>query len=79
MTGPEEPAEALNPAERRLDEYLELLRSDAPTPPAPLVGKIVRAARWQRTLRRPLVAVGALAAAVGDGVRLLLGSRTPRS
>jgi hypothetical protein len=44
-----------------------------------LVARIVHAARWQRAVRRPLVAVGALAGAVADGVRLLLGSRTRRS
>ncbi len=79
MTGPEEPPDVLSPAERQLDEHLEMLRSDAPVPPAPLVARIVHAARWQRAIRRPLVAVGALAGAVADGVRLLLGSRTRRS
>jgi hypothetical protein len=79
MNGPDEPPEPLSPAERRLDEHMELLRTDAPAPPAPLVARIVHAARWQRAIRRPLVAVGALAGAVLDGVRLLLGSRTRRS
>lgn len=79
MNGPPEPPEALSPAERRLREHLELLRTDLPTPPAPMVAKIVRAARWQRAVRQPLTAIGALAAAVGDGFRLLLGSQTPRS
>lgn len=78
MNGPEEP-DVLSPAERRLDEHLDMLRSDTPVPPAPLVARIVHAARWQRAIRRPLVAVGALAGAVADGVRLLLGSRTRRS
>jgi len=44
-----------------------------------MVPKIVRAARWQRVARRPLLAIGALAAALGDGIRLLLGSSTGRS
>lgn len=79
MNGPDEPSDVLSPAERRLDEHLEMLRSDAPVPPAPLVARIVHAARWQRAIRRPLVAVGTLAGAVADGVRLLLGSRTRRS
>jgi hypothetical protein len=79
MNGPEEPPEALSPAERRLHEHMELLRTEPPVAPAPLVVRIVHAARWQRAIRRPLVAVGALAGAIVDGLRLLLGSRTRRS
>lgn len=79
MNGPDEPPDTLTPAERRLDEHMELLRTDAPVPPAPLVARIVHAARWQAAIRRPLVAIGALAGAVADGVRLLFGSRTRRS
>jgi hypothetical protein len=79
MNGPDEHPETPSPAERRLDEHMELLRTDAPVPPAPLVAQIVHAARWQRAIRRPLVAVGALAGAVADGVRLLFGVRTRRS
>jgi hypothetical protein len=44
-----------------------------------MVTHIVRTARWQRAVRRPLLAFAALAAAIGDGVRLLLGSRASRS
>jgi len=79
MNGPDEAPEALSPAERRLHEHLELLRTEPLVAPAPLVARIVRAARWQRAIRRPLVAAGALAGAIVDGVRLLLGSRTRRS
>jgi hypothetical protein len=79
MNGPKEPPETLSPAERRLDEHMEMLRTTAIVPPAPLVARIVHAVRWQRAIRRPLVAVGALAAAVADGVRLLFGPRTRRS
>ncbi len=78
MNGPREPSDALSPAERQLSQHLELLRTNAPVPPAPIVAKIVRTARWQRTVRRPLLVIGALAAAVGDGIRLLLGSPTER-
>ncbi len=79
MNGPQEPREALTPAERGLHEHLEVLRLDAPPPPSSMVAQVVRAARWQRAVRRPLLAVGALAAAVLDGVRLLFGSPTGRS
>ncbi len=79
MNGPQEPPEAMTPAERGLHGHLELLRVDAPPAPSSMVAKIVRAARWQRAVRRPLLAMGALAAAVIDGVRLLFGSPTSRS
>ncbi len=79
MNGPHQPPEALSPAERRLHHHLELLKADAPPSPPSMVPKIVRAARWQRVARRPLLAIGALAAALGDGIRLLLGSPTGRS
>jgi hypothetical protein len=79
MNGPDEPPEVLSPAERRLHEHMELLRTEPPAPPAPLVARIVHAARWQRAIRRPLLAIGALAGAVADGVRLLFGPRTRRS
>ncbi len=79
MNGPEERPEALSPAERRLDEHMELLRTGPPVPPAPLIARIMHAARWQRAVRRPLVAVAALAGAVLDGLRLLFGPRTRRS
>ncbi len=79
MNRPPEPLEPLSPAEHRLIEHLQLLRTDAPIPPPPMVGQIVRAARWQRAVRQPLLAISAMAAAVGEGVRLLVGSRNPRS
>jgi hypothetical protein len=79
VNGPEERPEALSPAELRLHEHMELLRTEPPAPPAPLVARIMHAARWQQAIRRPLVAVGALAGAVADGVRLLFGPRTRRS
>jgi hypothetical protein len=77
--GPQEPSDALSPTERRLNEHLELLRTDPPRGSALMVTHIVRTARWQRAVRRPLLAFAALAAAIGEGVRLLLGSRASRS
>ncbi len=79
MTASGEPPESLSPAERRLEEHLQLLRADAPSPPAPLVAQIVKTARWQRAVRHPLLAAGAVAAAVGDAIRLLLGTPSNRS
>ena len=79
MNGSDQPPEVLSPAERRLEEHLRLLHVDLPAPPASMAEKIVRAARWQRAARRPLLAIGALAATLGDGIRLLLGSPPNRS
>jgi hypothetical protein len=78
MNGPEWPSDELNLAERRLSEHLELLRSDPPKGPSLITAHVVRTARWQRSIRRPLLAIAALTAAIGDGVRLLLRSPTDR-
>jgi hypothetical protein len=66
--GPETPAEA------RLRELLEPLRADAPEPPDALVPRLLRTVRWQRTVREVLDTAGALAAVVGDGLRVLVGA-----
>lgn len=59
-------------AEQRLHEHLDVLRQDAPDAPLDLARRIVRTVRWQRAIRRPLLAIGALSATVGHGLRLLL-------
>jgi hypothetical protein len=74
MSGSDQSAD-LSPAERSLDEHLQLLRSDPPAAPGTLVSRVVRTARWQRAIRRPLMTAGAIAGAITDGVRLLFGSR----
>jgi hypothetical protein len=66
--GPEE----LTPAEQALEHHLELLRSHVPAPPVTMDRRIIRRARWQRSLRRPLLTFGHFAAAIRDGVRLLM-------
>lgn len=71
MTDPDGPDE-LTPAERSLTRHLELLRSDPPAAPRTMDSKIMRTARWQRTIRRPLLTIGHFAEAIRDGVRLLL-------
>jgi len=62
------------PAERRLDEHLELLRVEPAEPGKELVVRTVRAARWQRVLREPLRVVGMIAAAAFHGLAQLLGA-----
>lgn len=79
MNGPQEPLEPTTPAELRLGEHLQLLKGDPPQPSTALVTQIIRTARWQQAVRRPLLAIGALAAAVADGFRLLLGLHRGRS
>jgi hypothetical protein len=61
----------LTPAERRLTQHLELLRSSPPIAPA-FAPRVIRGVRWQRAVREPLVLVGAVAAAVWQGLRLLV-------
>jgi hypothetical protein len=65
-------------AEERLDEHLALLRDEPPEPSTALTVRVVRKARWQRAVRGPLVLAANLAAAVADGVSLLLGRRPRR-
>jgi hypothetical protein len=71
------PPDDLTPAERRVREYLQALRVDGVAAPAPasLSAAVVQTARWQRAVRTPLYAAGVLAAALADGVRLVLGVR----
>ena len=72
------PHEERSPAERRLDEHLELMRVVGPEPGRGLVRRIVRTARWQRAVRAPLLVVGMLAAAAAEGLLRLLGSDARR-
>ncbi len=79
MSGSEDHEDGLTLAERRLDEHLELLRSDGLHRSPELVDRIVRAARRQRLIRQPLLVVTHFVATFGDGLRLLLGSHKRRS
>jgi hypothetical protein len=69
------------PAERRLDEHLELLREDESEGDdgRSLTRRIVSTARWQRTLRAPVAAVATVVGSVADGLFALLGGRRRRS
>jgi len=71
MNAGDSSADELSPAERRLTEYLELLRVSPPAEGPQLVGRVIRGVRWQRAVREPLVLVGAVASALLDGLGLL--------
>ena len=73
MTEP--PGDDATPAEARLRGHLELLRAEDPGTRVALRENVVSAARWQRALRAPLRVVGLIAAAIGDGVGMLIGAR----
>jgi hypothetical protein len=62
-------------AEHRLDELLGLLAADHPPLDPTFAGVVVRRARLQRAIVTPLRTVGTLVAAVGDGIRFILGVR----
>ncbi|HEY2318576.1 MAG TPA: hypothetical protein VGH67_09770 [Solirubrobacteraceae bacterium] len=68
----DDPLADLTPTERRLAAHLELLRASPPTATPQLVPRVIRGVRWQRAIRDPLLLVGAVAAALADGARLLL-------
>jgi hypothetical protein len=78
MTSGPPSTEHQGPAERRLSEHLQLLRADPPEGSAQIVATIIRRARWQRMIRQPLLAITALTASIGDGIRMLLGARGDR-
>ena len=77
MSDGENLANDLTVAERRLSEHLELLRSGPPIAAPELITGIVRRARWQRTIRDPLVFVGAVAVGIGESLSLLSGLSAP--
>lgn len=62
-------------SETRVTEYLGELRDEPPGSRAELAPAIVRRARWQEAVRTPVKAAGLLAAALGDGLALILGLR----
>jgi hypothetical protein len=69
------PDDELDPAERRVSEYLRGLAVDAPRAGTELAATVVRKARWQKAVRTPLRAAGGLAAALVDGVKMALGAQ----
>ncbi len=79
MNAGDSTADELTPAERRLSEHLELLRSSPPIVAPGLVPRVLRGVRWQRAIRDPLVLVGAVAAAVAEGFSVLFKPPAGRS
>ncbi|HYI38040.1 MAG TPA: hypothetical protein VEX39_15625 [Thermoleophilaceae bacterium] len=65
--------EPRSPAGDRLDEHLELLRSDVPAGDDALAARIARSARWQGAVRAPLKAAVSLLGAAANGLAALLG------
>ncbi len=72
MNGYSRDSEHSSRAEARLDEHLSLLRSDPPRAGRDLVVSVVTAARWQRSVRGSLLALGRLSGAVISGLHTLL-------
>jgi hypothetical protein len=68
---PGEEQEQLTPVERRLEEHLAILRG-TPAPPQHLTARVVHDARWQRSLRTPMLAFAHIAATVADTIRQLM-------
>jgi hypothetical protein len=64
----DEPADTLTPAERRVRTLLEPLRDKRMPHGQELVERVGRTARWQRPVRRVLVAIGQAVAACGGGI-----------
>ena len=59
--------DALTPAETRVRNLLGELASGGPPDGAELSRNVVRTARWQRPVRRTLLALGGAAGAVAAG------------
>ena len=70
------PQEDPTAAERRLVQLLGVLRADPPVSAPDLPARVLRAARWQRSLRRGLELGGWMTSAASDAVGLLTGRRS---
>jgi hypothetical protein len=68
-------SEPITPAEQRLEELLAQLAAEHPAANPAFAQTVVQRARFQRAIVVPLRTVGELVAAVGDGVRFILGLR----
>jgi hypothetical protein len=77
MSDTEDP-DARDPAQARVGQLLVSLR-DQPVPTGrALVRTVLRRVRIQRAIAAPLRALGHLAGAVADGLRMLLNGRKSR-
>lgn len=63
------------PAEARLSELLEPLRTDPPRSGPGMALTVVRTARWQSAFRGALRVVSQFAVAAADVARLIIGRR----
>ena len=73
------PDRADGPAERRLAEYMELLRGDPPRTDRSLASRVARRARWQSAFREPVrVASTVLGAVWHSFTALAAGGRGKR-
>jgi hypothetical protein len=70
-----EPPDAADdaPANRRLHQLLVELRVDAPAAPDLLVDRIVRTARWERSVRHTGHSLGTFGGTFLEGMGILLG------
>jgi len=66
--------EDLTPAQRRLSEHLQLLRSNPPTSTPESADRILSRARWQGAIRDRLIFIGAVSGAVVESLSLLLSN-----
>jgi hypothetical protein len=65
--------EPRSPAGDRLDQHLELLRTDVPAGDEALAARIARTARWQSAVRAPIRAAASLLGAAAHGLAALIG------
>lgn len=71
MSTGDPPDDDLTPAERRLNQHLELLRASPPIGAPSLVPRVIRGVRWQGAIRDPLMLVGVVAGALAESIGLL--------
>ena len=62
-----------SPAEQRLVQLLEMLTGGQPAADPEFASRVVRRARVQRAVAAPMRVVGGFLAAMGQGVRALVG------
>ena len=74
----DEAAEQLTPAEERVRALLQPFGEERAPHGTELTRSVAHTARWQRPVRRVLVAVGAAAAALGGGIGSLVRGRRDR-
>lgn len=79
MTAGRPPDDEATPAERRLAALLAVLRSAPPTAREGLTASVMWRVRLELVARTFATAVGSFAAALVDGMALLVGPRSPRA